>query len=58
MWYYGVKLHLLAHYRFQGLPKPDSIGLTGAAHHDLTAWRPLLPFLPEGQRYGDRIYSD
>ena len=58
MWYYGVKLHLLAQYRFQGLPKPDYIGLTGAAHHDLTALRPLLPFLPAGQLYGDRIYAD
>ena len=55
---YGVKLHLLAHYRTKGLPKPDSIGLTGAAHHDLTALRPRLPFLQEGQRYGDRIYAD
>ena len=58
MGYYGVKLHLLAHYRFKGLPKPDDIGLTGAAHHDLTALRPRLPFLPAGQRYGDRIYAD
>ena len=44
MGYYGVKLHLLAQYRVKGLPKPDYIGLTGAAHHDLTALRPLLPF--------------
>ena len=58
MWYYGVKLHLLAHYRLKGLPKPDDIGLTGAAHHDLTALRPRLPFLQEGQRCGDRIYAD
>ena len=58
MGYYGFKLHLLAQYRFKGLPKPDSIGLTGAAHHDLTALRPRLPFLQEGQLYGDRIYAD
>ncbi len=58
---YGVKLHLLAHYRTKGLPKPDDIGLTGAAHHDLNALRPRLPrlpFLPEGQLYGHRIYAD
>ena len=58
MWYYGVKLHIVAQRTGKGLPKPDYISLTGAADHDLTALRPLLPYLTDGQLYADKIYSD
>lgn len=58
MWYYGVKLHIVAKRSVKGLPKPDYISLTGAADHDLSALRPLLPYLHNGQLYGDKIYSD
>ena len=37
MWYYGVKLHIVAKRSVKGLPKPDYISLTGAADHDLSA---------------------
>ena len=58
MGYYGVKLHIVAQYREKGLPKPDDIGLTGVAEHDLTALRPVLPALCYGHLYGDKIDSD
>lgn len=57
-WYYGVKVHILAKQGMQGLPKPDYISLTGAADHDLTAVRPLLPYLHNTTVFGDKIYAN
>ncbi len=58
MWYYGVKLHIVAKRTDKGLPKPDYISLTGAADQDLSALRPLLPYLHNRQLYGDKIYAN
>ena len=58
MWYYGVKLHIVAQCTDKGLPLPDYISLTGAAQHDLTALRPLLPYLTDGQLYADKSDAD
>ena len=58
MWYYGVKVHIVAKQAHKGLPKPDYISLTGAADHDLSALRPLLPYLHHGTVYGDKIYAN
>lgn len=58
MWYYGVKVHIVAKQAHKGLPKPEYISLTGAANHDLSALRPLLPYLHNGTVYGDKIYAN
>ena len=58
MGYYGTKLHIVAQDRENGLPKAEYIGLTGAAEHDLTALRQVLPVLRDGHLYGDKIYAD
>ena len=58
MWYYGTKLHMVAQDRENGLPKAEYFGLTGAAEHDLTALRQVLPVLRDGHLYGDKIYAD
>ena len=57
MWYYGVKVHIVAKQAHKGLPKPDYISLTGAADHDLSALRPP-PYLHHGTVYGDKIYAN
>ena len=56
--HYGTKLHMVAQDRANGLPKAEYIGLTGAAEHDLTALRQVLPVLRDGHLYGDKIYAD
>lgn len=58
MWYYGVKLHMVGQCTHKRLPIPDYIGLTDAAKHDLTALRPILPYLSDGQLYADKNYAD
>ena len=58
MWYYGTKVHIVAKRTYNGLPIPDYISLTGAADHDLSALRPLLPYLHNGTVYGDKIYAN
>jgi len=48
MYYYGLKLHLLAFRRPKRIPFPEFIGLTAAAENDLNAFKEL---------YGDQIYN-
>jgi hypothetical protein len=48
MWYYGVKLHLLAFRRPGTIPFPEFIGITAASENDLTAFKEL---------YGDKIFN-
>jgi hypothetical protein len=58
LYYHGVKLHLLARSRYQRLPVPESLALTSAAVHDLTAFQQRLP-VPEGcALFGDKAYGD
>lgn len=57
-YYYGVKIHILG-LRCPGtLPLPDSIGLTPASEHDLTAFRQIAPQLSGGEVYMDKAYAD
>jgi len=48
MYYYGLKLHLLAFRRPGLIPFPEFTGLTAASENDLTAFKEL---------YGDQIYN-
>jgi len=59
MYYYGLKLHLLAFRRPKTIPFPEFIGLSAASESDLTAFKELF-----GDRvcnrtiFGDKIFFD
>jgi len=58
MYFYGVKVHLVA-FRHPGtLPVPDYIGISRGSANDLTVLRSILPCLQECELYGDKIYAD
>lgn len=58
MYFYGVKVHLLALRRPGTLPLPDYIGLSPGADNDLSVLRRILPRLRDCELYGDKIYAD
>jgi len=58
MYFYGVKVHLLAFRRPGTLPLPDYIGLSPGADNDLSVLRGILPQLRDCELYGDKIYAD
>ena len=54
IYYYGVKVHILAFKRTNTLPLPDYIGVTPASDHDLSAFRQIAPRLHGGPHpHGD-----
>jgi len=59
MYYYGLKLHLLAFRRPGRIPFPEFIGLTAASENDLTAFKELYgEIICNRLIFGDRIFSD
>lgn len=58
LYYHGVKLHLLARKRHHRLPVPESLVLTTAAVHDLTAFQHSLPWPSACALFGDKAYGD
>jgi hypothetical protein len=59
MYYYGLKLHLLAFRRPGTIPFPEFIGITAASENDLTAFKELFgDHLYNRFIFGDRIFSD
>jgi hypothetical protein len=56
MYYYGVKLHILGHYRKGSLPIPSYIGLTNAGFGDRKAYDQLLPELMNNV-FADKAYQ-
>jgi hypothetical protein len=59
MYYYGLKLHLLAFRRPGTIPFPEFIGLTAASENDLTAFKELYgDKIYDRIIFGDRIFSD
>ena len=58
LYYHGVKLHLVARKRYQRLPVPESLVVTSAAVHDLTAFRQRLAWPQAGALFGDKAYGD
>lgn len=59
LYYYGVKLHVLAYQDPGTLPTPVCIGLTNAGMGDRKAFEQILPFLPScmGNCYADKAYQ-
>ena len=58
LYYHGVKLHLVARKRDRRLPVPETLVLTSAAVHDLTAFQQRLAWPEEGALFGDKAYGD
>lgn len=58
LYYHGVKLHLLARKRYRRLPVPESLVLTSAAVHDLTAFQQRVAWPEQGALFGDKAYGD
>lgn len=59
MYYYGVKLHVIAYRRPGQLPIPACMGLTHAGMHDRKAFEQILPFMPDRIRdcFADKAYQ-
>ena len=59
MYYYGMKLHLLAFRRPGKIPFPEMIGITAASENDLTAFKIFFGDNIENRSiFGDKIFSD
>jgi hypothetical protein len=58
LYYHGVKLHLLGRRRVKQLPLPESLALTAAAVHDLTAFRQQIEPPACGALFADKAYKD
>lgn len=58
LYYNGVKLHLVARRCPRRLPVPETLALTSAAVHDLTAFRQRLAWPEECALFGNEAYGD
>ena len=59
MYYYGLKLHLLAFRRPGTIPFPEFIGVTAASENDLTAFKEIFgDHIHNRLIFGDKIFSD
>jgi hypothetical protein len=58
LYYHGVKLHLLGRRRLKRLPLPETLALTAASVHDLTAFRHEIEPPDFGALFADKAYKD
>lgn len=58
MFYYGVKLHVVAAGRHESLPMPEYIGLTQASCHDNAAFQQIAPTLINCDLFADKAYAN
>lgn len=57
LYFYGVRVHVVARRREGTLPAPDYIGLTGASHHDGKVFEQIRPVLTNNELYADKAYQ-
>lgn len=59
LYYYGVKLHVVASHQRGTLPVSVCLGVTDAGLHDRKVFEQIIPFLPENMRecYADKAYQ-
>lgn len=57
-YYYGVTVHILGIGCPGTLPVPEFIGMTTASEHDLSAFKPITPYLHDCTVYADQAYID
>jgi len=58
MWYYGVKIHILAEEREHSVPIPREILITQASEHDLNAGKTMLENAEDIKVFADKAYID
>jgi len=58
MWYYGVKIHVLAEERPHTVPVPRKILVTKASEHDINAGKLMLENAENIDVFGDKAYID
>jgi hypothetical protein len=58
MWYYGVKIHILAEEHSNSVPVPREILITKASEHDLPAGKRLLENADNIKVFADKAYID
>lgn len=56
IWYYGVKLHVLARRQVGQMPTPFAMGLTPAQEHDILALKRWSKGLTQGKVFADKAY--
>lgn len=56
LYFYGVKLHVVAFSRPGTLPVPELAGLSPGSANDLTVLRETLPVVSGGELVGDKAY--
>jgi hypothetical protein len=58
LFYYGVKMHMVAQRVRGSIPLMDFVSITSASENDLTAIRPILPKLAGKAIFADKAYID
>ena len=58
MWYYGVKIHILAEERLHSVPIPREILVTKASEHELPACKIILENSDDIEVFADKAYID
>lgn len=58
LFYYGVKMHMVAQRVRGSIPLMEFVSITSASENDLTAIRPILPKLAGKAIFADKAYVD
>jgi Transposase DDE domain len=57
LYYYGVRVHIVARRDKGTIPCPEFIGLTGASDYDGKVFDQIRPALSHNELYGDKAYA-
>lgn len=57
LYYYGVRVHVVARRDKGTIPCPEFIGLTGAGDYDGKVFDQIRPVLIDNELYGDKAYA-
>ena len=58
MWYYGIKLHILAQCNFKAIPTPALMTISKASAHDLPVAKDMLSDVTNIRVFGDTAFND
>jgi hypothetical protein len=58
MWYYGVKIHIIAQCNYKSLPTPAIMTVTKASEHDLPVAKEMLNDVKDIRLFGDTAFAD
>ena len=58
MYYYGLKMHMVARRVPNSIPLMDFVSITPASENDIAAFKPILPKLTGKAIFADKAYSD